>query len=617
MTGAPSFIEEARVTSVGTRMRADAEEMLHAGALEPEDFRVVMEELAPMSMMEEPAFYSESGGATTTADIVSRVEPNLSMSYRSEPPSKVRQLQAQVFARGNQGLEQRKQSFEPGVDHVVSARIGRSALDWIGVDVPFPEALLPANQRFHELDIHLLAPGLFDGVKTASVILGQTSESGVASFDVHVPETESRVSLSFSVWRGATHLQSAILEGPVAASDEDAGGAGLTFSTGDRSAVDLDRKDEPDIGFVRQAGQRYMKRRGASTLLDVPGVSKAVEKMREALYDGQKIVEQLGIELDDVDALPVLRKLVAQGEYVRRTLFGAETLDDVAVVDVTSNSSGDFFPVEFFYDYPLPDEDAGLCAAFKASEGTDCPDCEAPADRSKLCPSGFWALRKVIQRQIHAEGVANCVQPEVSEACDGLPRTRDIVFAASDIVNTRSEPDRVQKTVEKLRELSATVHVADSWKDWEKLVENNSPALLLAIPHKVSDATGFDALQIGADENLSMNRIRPTHVSSSSTPPGPLLFLLGCNTANPTIEFQDVIRETRCAGASVVIGTLTYALGPQAAPLATAFVDALWKAPPETTIGEVLPAVRASLLKANNPLALAIVAFGDADWKVG
>jgi hypothetical protein len=70
-------------------------------------------------------------------------------------------------------------------------------------------------------------------------------------------------------------------------------------------------------------------------------------------------------------------------------------------------------------------------------------------------------------------------------------------------------------------------------------------------------------------------------------------------------------------GASVVVATLTYVLGSQAAPLAKEFVKALWSAEPGSTIGELLPQVRATMLRADNPMALALVAYGDADWKVG
>jgi hypothetical protein len=67
----------------------------------------------------------------------------------------------------------------------------------------------------------------------------------------------------------------------------------------------------------------------------------------------------------------------------------------------------------------------------------------------------------------------------------------------------------------------------------------------------------------------------------------------------------------------VVVATLTYVLGPQAAPMAREFVRQIASAGTRLTIGEIMRRVRARMLAKDNIMALAITAFGDADWRFG
>lgn len=93
------------------------------------------------------------------------------------------------------------------------------------------------------------------------------------------------------------------------------------------------------------------------------------------------------------------------------------------------------------------------------------------------------------------------------------------------------------------------------------------------------------------------------------------MLLLGCNTANPAIGYQDFVNEMRSNGAALVIGTLTYVLGPQAAGVARELVRQIGSAGNGLTIGEIMRQVRARMLAEDNIMALAITAFGDADWR--
>ena len=122
------------------------------------------------------------------------------------------------------------------------------------------------------------------------------------------------------------------------------------------------------------------------------------------------------------------------------------------------------------------------------------------------------------------------------------------------------------------------------------------------------------ALQISADKDLVIDDIdtdyKPPRLS--------VILLLGCNTAAAGVEYEDFIARLRRAGASVVIGTVTYVLGMQAAPLAREFVRQLWAHPAAGAVpmGELVRSVRTQMVRGGNPMALAVAAFGGADWRL-
>jgi hypothetical protein len=193
-----------------------------------------------------------------------------------------------------------------------------------------------------------------------------------------------------------------------------------------------------------------------------------------------------------------------------------------------------------------------------------------------------------------------------------------VIFAASDNVNTSTDPERVAHTVKALQAIATDVFVAETWKQWRVHINEHSPALLVALPHNVDTEAGFQALQIGPEDagiELALNDIEPAFVGPAQLRPGSVMLLLGCNIADPAVEYQDFVRQMRCNGAVLVVGTLTYVLGQQAAPFAAALVAALWENDGEASFGEILRRVRASMLRANNPMALAVTAYGAAGWR--
>jgi len=308
--------------------------------------------------------------------------------------------------------------------------------------------------------------------------------------------------------------------------------------------------------------------------------------------------------------------LAAQGEFMRRQLFGDDPLSEVRRVQVVSPYSADFFPVEYLYDRRPPNKEATLCPTFAAASGTGarCDGCTAADDGSIVCPLAFWGLNRVIERQVRPIDLAGDSPPEPSASDDLLPAVGGVVFAASDHVNDE-DPNEVGETLKALNEITASrSYLASDWHQWEELGEAHQPVLLVALPHNVDNELGFQALQIGADQELALNEIGTDY----KPPPQSVILMLGCNTAAAAVEYEDFVAKLRSAGAAVVVGTVTYVLGMQAAPLAREFVRQFWLRGGDEVVpmGEVVRAVRTQMVRAGNPLALAICAYGGADWRL-
>jgi hypothetical protein len=185
-----------------------------------------------------------------------------------------------------------------------------------------------------------------------------------------------------------------------------------------------------------------------------------------------------------------------------------------------------------------------------------------------------------------------------------------ILLAASHRV---SEKDRLA-TLEAARGIDPQAHEAKSWEEWKEEAETTRPGLLVAVPHNVMTSLQIEALEIGESEQLLLSEMETRWPCFTET--APVVLLLGCNTAMAEIPFHDFVDRIRCRGAAVVVGTLTPVLGQHSAPVAQEFLFQLGRAEKSDlrTFGEVLRHIRCRMLRAGNPMALALVAYGGSQW---
>jgi hypothetical protein len=142
--------------------------------------------------------------------------------------------------------------------------------------------------------------------------------------------------------------------------------------------------------------------------------------------------------------------------------------------------------------------------------------------------------------------------------------------------------------------------------------------LLLALPHSGGAAPKI-TLEIGGDV-LESTYIDSTYVWVDKTRTPPIAMLLGCDTSavSDPAAYASHVEAFRGADAALVLGTVATVLGASAAPMAARLVDYLADSANTHVgrFGEVLRAAKRQAVADSEMIALCLVAFGDADWKL-
>lgn len=112
----------------------------------------------------------------------------------------------------------------------------------------------------------------------------------------------------------------------------------------------------------------------------------------------------------------------------------------------------------------------------------------------------------------------------------------------------------------------------------------------------------------------------------------PLLLLLGCDTASSAQQYANHVRYFRQAGAAVIVSTIATVFGPHAVKVGEKLLGVLLaiqrqsnaaaqagtprQADAVPCLGEALRDAKRQALLDSLPMALCVVAFGDADWRL-
>jgi hypothetical protein len=367
----------------------------------------------------------------------------------------------------------------------------------------------------------------------------------------------------------------------------------------------------------------------SASFIEPPGLTRLVEHIKARLSEtnvsvvGGQQRAPLGQQpaLGDENVIALIRDLAKYGVAIVQELRDHNLLgrfDSARRVQVVEAVDSAFLPVEFFYTGPPPKSTAKLCphAVEALAPGKESVHvaCRHRRDREFVCPAGFWAFQKCIERQSSRQDAKHHLAP-VDADTQSLGPFAHALLAASVRADAQMAGPQGLPTLAQ-RPPRQVAHVR-TWDEWKRQVENAAPRLMLLMPHSADSAEtpGIPALEVSGDLlesiELEFGYVQP----EGATGPGPVVFLLGCSTALNELPFLAFARKFATAGAVLVVGTLATVHATQAHRLATLLIREVDADPAaKRSFDEALLAIRRELLAQGDPVALCLTAYGHSAW---
>lgn len=365
-------------------------------------------------------------------------------------------------------------------------------------------------------------------------------------------------------------------------------------------------------------------------LANLEGVDAIMQSINGLLSRVAESVEDYKGGLKSEKGLELFRQLIYKGCELNDRLIKvrlhtendkSKFLESDYFQIITTNGSEAIVPFEFIYQHDAPRPDAKLCNDWEKALSGDF-DCTANCDRNfrgNICPLGFWGLSKIIERQslaseeFRADLPAYVIRTEADENRNPLAFGNNCLVAAS--VNVENKD--LQKVIGDIENTLGTPPIqATSWSNWETIVQEQGPLLLIAMPHheQADPAT----LEINNDTTIGV-LIYDTHVRKTGQADPPIVALLGCDTVGTALQYGTFIEKFRLEGAAIVIGTVATVFGKHATMVADMIVKGLKQGSEQdknNRMGEIMRAMKRKAMLDGLMMALCVVAFGDADWKL-
>jgi hypothetical protein len=599
------------------------------------------------------AFSRESSGATGLARINDAIDYEENQVI--EEAAQKRFLQEQVFIRKEGDLIQERAAFRKGVPTLIRVRIAPPDEEWVMLAQGFPEEKLPRDRKEWNLAVVLTEPNHLKAPLRGSFKLPQTGPSGECEFRIQPGDFavfEARITV---LHRGRV-LQTGVLRGRVVA-DEGELSAQDAISFTEHIVVrshigDLEGRRQFDAAFVlnhNSADKPQLTTIAANHawLMDISNCKAVVEDINAELTKVAMSVEDYRGGLGTEENVKMLVKLAQLGRH----LYGAIVMDqlkdpenqsefaNLQYLQIVSTKTDALLPLEFIYNAVAPSQGAKLCPEMAAAvkiknaekrrqaansliEGR-CRDADSGAENCTyrstefVCPTAFWGISKVIERHMASPRLAQggfdfYLQSEATTNRSMLRLSGTAVVAASAKVKAAALKPVLSACK---KQLGAPAQEAKDWNQWVSLVSEFKPHVLLALPH--TDGNGVNAsLEIGGKTILS-GQITDDHVHAVGETTYPLVALLGCDTAGTALDYGNHVSWFRRSGAALVISTIAKVFGLHAAAIAEQLVKGLrQETDPQERVGEILRSIKRQALIDGSLMALCIVAFGDADWKL-
>ena len=578
-------------------------------------------------------YLGESHGASELATLGDALA-NARTTTKAETHRAARYLQQQSFVRRRGRYAPAAGGFVAGAPALVRVRIGPPQGKWQSAPAEFPAEALPPGYQQWRLTVWLTEARQLDEPLRKTITLPIDGASTECEFRF-TPRSAGPFDGRISVLHRGRVLQTAALRGGVIADGATADAKAMPVLA-DIVPVrhrlgDLEGRRQFDLAFVTNhtsAGEPRAVALSAdhAWISDVTKSLAVTQDINTALSKVAKSVADYTDGLSGEKGRALFVDLAKKGAWLQLYLVSNQiqrpgNRPDVAeqeYIQIVSTRSDAIVPFEFIYDHEVPDDDAAICPQWRdALEHGNCAQGCNGGDPRRVCPLGFWGLRKVIERhqvspELAAPGRELFLQSEPGRDTTDLPLGGTALFASSQKV-----PNAAQNTVTAAltQKLGLAPMQATNWSDWATMVGQARPHFLLALPH--TDGTGANVtLEIGGT-TIGTIQVKPAHVHPAKDDARPLVALLGCDTAGTANEYAEHVAVFRDRGAAVVIGTIATVFGEHAARVGVLLAQELLPngAPPQR-LGEAMRALKRRALLEDLLMPLCVVAYGDADWRL-
>jgi uncharacterized protein (DUF2235 family) len=596
-------------------------------------------------------FECETEGADAIADLA---ESMVGASAEDRRARERRYLQTRVQTpAGHPVLPD--MPLRPGRPYKACVFIGAPRDSWLGLGQPLREPPPKPDGSPLTLQVMFWEPVLEKGPQILPLLLYPEGDTSVVVFPFTAPREPRLFSARIAVYHRNRVLQTGVLKGMVGqvasklTFQPDATPLPRFVGLEDRAAVgaSIILNDDPDGNMqayvhgdgetaVAVIGDEPVSAGGAPDLavgIDA-GQAGALEQLTTALGRNIGRIAQNPDDYADLGkegTRTLLLELAQHGGALlgRLQLHSGmgHLLDRAEHIQIVRAKLDAFFPAEFLYTGEIPEDDAQICSclADPTSIATDgrCAEYDADPEHT-ICPMKFWSMSKIIERHAHLpEHVALDHQfmlrsSPASERERVLDPLAGAVLAASDKVD-EAVPNTLASLKERLETLlQRDIPVAVDWDDWAVKIAENSPHLLVLLPHH-SRSSDVDYLEIGAGIQRKALLIKSRHVHPDAHPEtNPVVLLIGCQTQETKIDLEGFVPAFQDAGAAIVVSTIATILGRQAGPAAGVIVEELRRIRDrrDATFGQAMLAARRRLLATGTPMILGLTSYGDADWRI-
>lgn len=440
-------------------------------------------------------------------------------------------------------------------------------------------------------------------------------------FVITVPKRLGQAEIFITImWQGRA-VQSAVLSGPVLRRDAQPGPEAMKLAVDVSTPASVppdaaDARPPADASFV------IIPLKGKPQVFDAGrGVPIASDDLERANKNVSKdLVEAFQNPPTDLaSAAHPLAKLATRGSLLRDNLRGRDKsfYDDATWVHVTSYG-GDRVPFELIYEHPMPDSfDVPVCPTALAGAQECASNCPDRKRSDCVCPFGFWATTKVVERRLHtAERRQTIVSSQRKVA---VRKGSAVAVTPKANADDPTAADRIGTAVTGFSD-PGTCAITATWDSLEKAVTQPCNLVVL-VTHTIAPEDPDDdlstQLELGKEAKFVRN-IDKRYFNPTPNEPGPIVLALGCDTNEVQASYASLVQRLHSFGVEIVVSAISQIPGKEVADFVQRLVDVLAVLLADGTnepkrFGAVMTAARRATLLRGDVLALALTASGDGD----